>query len=381
MNKYFLIPLLMLGACFSFARAEDIQEITPVVNFGSETPVFIPIATETPWSVPVNHNENPELGLTPEKTPSLTLTPVIQEKDEVVKNDGEVLSGTITKIELNDYIRIRTAGGKVFQVDWKDLKQLNGKSVASPTLTPVLPAVKVTAVPHIQARGAFYLGTNLGWLASTNSDLGQYTDPDPSYAYLSKNKIGSNFLTDLQLGYQLASPFGLELGAEFGPTSGVNASGNTVLSYSSFAELWKFYLMPTYRVSGSDGLFYGLFVHTLGLRLGWDLLLDSQSYTTTFGAASMSGNSQTVEVGLVYRLEQFIDENFSAGLDISYNFTSFNGLTITNSNSSNGAYIYFNPPPAADLSGLSAKASLNYWFNMPFCREAPRKPRALPVDE
>jgi hypothetical protein len=52
---------------------------------------------------------------------------------EVVKVNGEVLSGSIEDLQLNEYIRIRTKDQKLFEVRWDEIRKLNGKEVVAPT--------------------------------------------------------------------------------------------------------------------------------------------------------------------------------------------------------------------------------------------------------
>ncbi len=50
---------------------------------------------------------------------------------EIIKKDGEVISGNIQDIQLNEYVRIKTTEDRVFQIEWNDISTLNGKPVAS----------------------------------------------------------------------------------------------------------------------------------------------------------------------------------------------------------------------------------------------------------
>jgi hypothetical protein len=52
---------------------------------------------------------------------------------EIVKTDGEVLSGTVEEYRFDDYIRIRTSDGKLYEIEWPDIRKLNGMAIAPPT--------------------------------------------------------------------------------------------------------------------------------------------------------------------------------------------------------------------------------------------------------
>jgi hypothetical protein len=54
---------------------------------------------------------------------------------EVVKVNGEVLTGTIEDLQLNEYVRIRTKDQKLFEVRWDEMRKLNGKDVVASGVT------------------------------------------------------------------------------------------------------------------------------------------------------------------------------------------------------------------------------------------------------
>jgi hypothetical protein len=68
---------------------------------------------------------------------------------EVVKKDGEVLSGAIEDLRLDEYIRIRTADKRLFEVEWKDLAKLNGKPVEA--AAPLGMPEPITVTPALEA--------------------------------------------------------------------------------------------------------------------------------------------------------------------------------------------------------------------------------------
>lgn len=63
---------------------------------------------------------------------SLALESPDAPRSEIVKTDGEVLSGMIEEYKRGESVRIRTQDGTVFEVDWDDIKEINGESVAPP---------------------------------------------------------------------------------------------------------------------------------------------------------------------------------------------------------------------------------------------------------
>jgi hypothetical protein len=50
---------------------------------------------------------------------------------ELVKSNGEVLTGTIEDLPANDYIRIRIKDGKLFEIPRNEIRKLNGKEVVA----------------------------------------------------------------------------------------------------------------------------------------------------------------------------------------------------------------------------------------------------------
>ncbi len=221
----------------------------------------------------------------------------------------------------------------------------------------LIPSLIITNNSFAEAKDSFYLGLNWGSKLSSDSNLSQYAVPDTSGS-------DSNYLTDLKIGYQFSNPFGLELGAEIGPTgsfSGSDAGGPV----SSSERISTVFLMPTFRLPIQDNVFAGILINTFGFRLGESFLRDNISIPGgSAGAVSLNGNTEDFNFGLVYRLEQFIVGHFSLGFELSYDFNKFNGLNISNVSGSGTNIIA--QTPQADLSGLSLKISLTYWFSLPF---------------
>ena len=51
---------------------------------------------------------------------------------EVVKVDGEVLQGSIEEIHLDESLRIRTADKRLFEVEWAEIRSIDGKVIHAP---------------------------------------------------------------------------------------------------------------------------------------------------------------------------------------------------------------------------------------------------------
>ena len=51
---------------------------------------------------------------------------------EITKTNGEVLSGAVEEYKLNEYIKIRSPDGKLYEINWRHIWKLNGRLITAP---------------------------------------------------------------------------------------------------------------------------------------------------------------------------------------------------------------------------------------------------------
>jgi hypothetical protein len=243
--------------------------------------------------------------------------------------------------------------------------------MAALVLFPLLAADARAGVTN--GKSAYVCGS-LGAQFLGYQDLDKYFDTR-GYGYSKPDfQTTASLAGDLGLGYQFQNRLGVELGADFGPSRSVSFVSTT--TGPAMTRHWQgsvsaFYFMPTLRIPVEDGLFGRAFLNTVGFRMGVAFFHgrreDTNQLTGVPGSYDQSASAGAL--GLLYRIEQMLNDHASVGLELAYNLVHFDSIAVSNVSGNTAPNDPERNPDGTnaslDFSGPSVKLVLTGWWERP----------------